>query len=231
VKCDLILALDLPDEEQALRLLDRIGDDLRWVKIGLQLFTRHGPRIVEQVAERGYNVFLDLKLHDIPNTVGSAVTSLCGLPIDLLTLHTCGGSEMMRAAEAARTAGRPSMTLLGVTVLTSMDSSTLGDIGVRARPAKQVSRLARLACDSGIGGLVCSPLELPILRKELGQDPVIVTPGVRPRGADVNDQKRIMTPADAARAGASYIVVGRPIYKANDPRGATRAVIEELSSV
>jgi orotidine-5'-phosphate decarboxylase len=112
-----------------------------------------------------------------------------------------------------------------------MDSSALSEIGVRANPAKQVSRLARLACDSGIGGLVCSPLELRALRKELGQDPVIVTPGVRPRGADVNDQKRIMTPADAARAGASYIVVGRPIYKANDPRAATRAVIEELSSV
>ena len=231
VKCDLILALDLPDEEHALRLLDRIGNDLRWVKIGLQLFTRHGPRIVEQVAERGFKVFLDLKLHDIPNTVGSAVASLCGLPIDLLTVHASGGSEMMRAAEAARTAGRPSMTLLGVTVLTSMDEDILAEIGVRAKPAKQVSRLAGLARGAGIGGLVCSPHELPELRKQFGQDPVIVTPGVRPLGAEANDQKRIMTPADAAKAGASYIVVGRPIYRADDPGAATRAVIEELLSV
>lgn len=230
MKCDLILALDLPDEEQALQMLDRIGGELHWVKIGLQLFTRYGPRMVEQVAERGYKVFLDLKLHDIPNTVASAVTSLAHLPIDLLTLHTCGGSEMMRAAEAARAKQRPSMTLLGVTVLTSMDGAALAEVGVSGSPADQVVRLARLASQSGVGGLVCSPLELPVLRSELGPNPIIVTPGVRPKGADANDQKRIMTPADAAHAGASYIVVGRPIYKADDPAAATRAIIEELSS-
>jgi orotidine-5'-phosphate decarboxylase len=230
VKCDLILALDLPDEEQALRMLDRIGSELRWIKIGLQLFTRYGPRMVEQVAERGYSVFLDLKLHDIPNTVASAVTSLAHLPIDLLTIHACGGSEMMRAAETARAKQRPSMTLLGVTVLTSMDGTGLAEIGVESPPPDQVLRLARLAGTSGVGGLVCSPLELPVLRRELGPDPIIVTPGVRPSGAAADDQKRIMTPADAARAGASFIVVGRPIYKADDPAAATRAVIEELAS-
>lgn len=211
-------------------MLDRIGSELRWVKIGLQLFTRHGPRMVGKVAERGYRVFLDLKLHDIPNTVASAVTSLAHLPVDLLTLHTCGGSEMMRAAETARAKQRPSMTLLGVTVLTSMDGAALVEVGVERSPADQVVRLARLAGMSGVGGLVCSPLELPVLRRELGPDPIIVTPGVRPAGAAADDQKRIMTPADAARAGASFIVVGRPIYRADDPAAATRAVIEELAS-
>ena len=211
-------------------MLDRIGCELRWVKIGLQLFTRCGPRMVGQVAERGYSVFLDLKLHDIPNTVASAVSSLAHLPVDLLTLHTCGGSEMMRAAETARARQRPSMTLLGVTVLTSMDGTALAEVGVEGSPADQVVRLARLAGKSGVGGLVCSPLELPVLRRELGPDPVMVTPGVRPAGSAADDQKRIMTPADAARAGASYVVVGRPIYKADDPAAATRAVIEELAS-
>lgn len=228
--CDLILALDLPDENQALAMLDRIGPDLRWVKIGLQLFTRHGPNLVERVAARGYRVFLDLKLHDIPNTVGSAVTSLAQLPVDLLTVHAGGGAEMCRAAEAARREHRPAMTLLGVTVLTSMNDAALRETGVMATAEDQVLRLARLATTSGLGGLVCSPLELPVLRRELGPAPVIVTPGVRPAGAAADEQKRVLTPAEAARAGASLVVVGRPILKAADPAAAVRAVREELAT-
>jgi orotidine-5'-phosphate decarboxylase len=230
MKCDLILALDVPGESEGVRLLHNLGHDVRWVKIGLQLFTRHGPGLVERIAAMGYRIFLDLKLHDIPNTVASAVTSLATLPIDLLTIHTCGGAEMMRAAQAARDKHRPSLTLLGVTVLTSMDTPALHEVGVPDEAADQVLRLGRLARSSGLGGLVCSPLELPVLRRELGPDLVLVTPGVRPSGAAADEQKRVLTPAEAARAGASYIVVGRPILKAPDPAAAARAVLAELAS-
>lgn len=231
MKCDLILALDVPDEAQAIALLDRVGRDLRWVKIGLQLFTRHGPDFVERVAARGHRIFLDLKLHDIPNTVASAVESLARLPIDLLTIHAGGGSEMCRAAEEARRKHKPSLTLLAVTVLTSLDDAALRELGVTATSEQHVLRLARLATSAGVGGIVCSPLELPMLRRELGAAPVIVTPGVRPSGAAADEQKRILTPDEAARAGASFIVVGRPILKAADPAAATRAVCAELAAV
>jgi orotidine-5'-phosphate decarboxylase len=229
VHCQLILALDVPDESRAFAMLDRAGHDLLWVKLGLQLFTRHGPDLVERVAARGYRVFLDLKLHDIPNTVASAVESLAHLPIDLLTLHASGGSEMVRAAEQARRRLRPQLTLLGVTVLTSLDAAGLAETGVPGEPAAQVERLARMACAAGIGGLVCSPLELPALRRTLGPEPILVTPGVRPLGADAHEQKRVTTPAEAARAGASFIVVGRPILAAPDPAAAVRAITAELA--
>jgi orotidine-5'-phosphate decarboxylase len=230
VKCDLILALDVPDEAQALAMLDRVGGDLRWVKIGLQLFTRHGPQFVERVAARGHRVFLDLKLHDIPNTVASAIASLAHLPIDLLTIHASGGADMCRAAAEAQKRHKPDLTLLAVTVLTSLDAAGLNETGVTATPAGQVLRLARLATGAGVGGLVCSPLELPQLRRELGSGVVLVTPGVRPAGAAADDQKRALTPLEAARAGASFIVVGRPILKAADPAAAARAVTDELAA-
>lgn len=211
-------------------MLDRLGSDLRWVKIGLQLFTRHGPQFVERVAARGYRIFLDLKLHDIPNTVASAVESLSHLPVDLLTIHASGGAEMCRAAEEARSRYKPDLRLLGVTVLTSLDAGGLHETGVADSPEVQVLRLARLATTAGVGGLVCSPLELPTLRRELGPMPVLVTPGIRPSGAAADEQKRVLTPAEAARTGASFIVVGRPILKAADPAAAARAVNAELAS-
>jgi orotidine-5'-phosphate decarboxylase len=227
--CDLILALDVPTREAAAPILRQLRGELRWVKIGLQLFTAYGPDYVREVAGLGFKVFLDLKLHDIPNTVAKAVESLAPLPIAMLTLHTAGGGEMMRAAKAAQQKTNPNLLLLGVTVLTSMDSAGLNEIGVTAPAADQVARLGQLAADSGLRGLVCSPLEVALLRAQLPADVQLITPGIRPASeAGSDDQKRVMTPADAARAGSTYIVVGRPILQAADPAAATRAILAEL---
>ena len=214
--CRLILALDVETKEEALALARPLAGNLAWVKLGLQLFTRHGPGIVDEFHALGFKVFLDLKLHDIPNTVASAVKSLKGRPCSLLTIHACGGPEMIaRAADAANSA-LPGCTVLGVTVLTSMDQAQLSATGVARTPEEQVRLLGRMAIDAGIGGLVCSPLELPVLRADLGAGPTLVTPGIRYPDAAGDDQNRIMTPAQAAAAGASFIVVGRPILKAKD---------------
>ena len=225
---ELILALDLPSLDEGLAALRRIGPDLKWVKLGLQLFTREGPDCVRRVADLGYRVFLDLKLHDIPNTVASAIKSLKGVPCDMLTLHTLGGAEMMRRAAQAAAETNPALQLLGVTVLTSMDDAALRDIGVANDAQTQVERLARLGAANALTGFVCSPLELPRLRAALGNACVLVTPGVRPAGSATDEQKRVMTPAQAAQAQASYIVVGRPILKAADPAAAVRAIQAEL---
>lgn len=226
--CSLILALDLETRESALAMLDRLGDSLEWVKIGLQLFTAYGPDFVREIADRGYKIFLDLKLHDIPNTVAKAVQSISVLPVGLLTLHASGGSEMLEWANKARNEYAPDLNLLAVTVLTSMNAEQLRSLNIKAEPAAQVEHLANLSLQAGIQGLVCSPLELEMLRAHLGHDPIIVTPGIRPAGSSSDEQKRIMTPRDAARAGASYIVVGRPILKADDPVAAVRAILKEL---
>ena len=227
--CDLILALDIPTREEAAPILRQLRGQLRWVKIGLQMFTAYGPNYVREVAGMGFHIFLDLKLHDIPHTVAKAVESLAPLPISMLTLHTAGGGEMMRVARAAQEKHNPRLLLLGVTVLTSMDSAGLAEIGVAPPAAEQVARLGRLAVDSGLRGLVCSPLEVAMLRRTLPADVQLVTPGIRPAGeAGGDDQKRVMTPADAARAGSTYIVVGRPILKAADPAAAARAILAEL---
>ena len=237
--CDLILALDVPTREAAAPILRQLRGQLRWVKIGLQLFTAYGPNYVREVAGMGFNVFLDLKLHDIPNTVAKAVESLAPLPIQMLTLHTAGGGEMMRAALAAQQKHNPKLLLLGVTVLTSMDSAGLGEIGVASPSAEQVARLGKLAADSGLRGLVCSPLEVEMLRAQLPAAMQLITPGIRPAGeagaesgraGGGDDQKRVMTPADAARAGSTYIVVGRPILQAADPAVAARSILAELAA-
>ena len=229
--CDLILALDVPTREEAAPILRQLRGQLRWVKLGLQMFTAYGPDYVREVAGLGFDVFLDLKLHDIPNTVGKAVESLGPLPIKMLTLHTSGGGEMMRAAVAAQQKTNPHLLLLGVTVLTSTDAAGLNEIGVTATPADQVARLGQLATDSGLRGLVCSPLEVALLRRTLPASTQLITPGIRPASeAGSDDQKRVMSPADAARAGSSFIVVGRPILKAADPAAAARAILAELGS-
>ena len=226
--CELILALDLETREEALAMLDQLGDSLDWVKVGLQLFTAYGPDFVREIADRGYHVFLDLKLHDIPNTVAKAVQSIAALPVDLLTLHGSGGPEMLEWAAKAAQDHAPALRLLAVTVLTSMNQAQLHALNVSAKTEEQVLHLADLSLRAGMAGLVCSPLELAPLRARFGSDPVIVTPGIRPAGSGSDEQKRIMTPREAATAGSSYIVVGRPILKAGDPAKAARAIQAEL---
>ena len=227
--CDLILALDLPSRDQADPVLRQLRGSVKWVKIGLQMFTAYGPDYVRAVAEQGFSIFLDLKLHDIPNTVAKAVESLSSLPIGMLTLHTAGGREMMSMARQVQLQTNPDLLLLGVTVLTSMNAQGLEEVGVPDSPEQQVSRLAKLAVSSGLQGLVCSPLEVAVLRGQLMDDVRLVTPGIRTaaeKGSD--DQKRTLSPAEAAEAGANYLVVGRPILKAADPASAARSILAEI---
>jgi len=226
--CELILALDLPTRDEAVEFLGKVGSELKWVKIGLQLFTSEGPDIVRQIADKGFNVFLDLKLHDIPNTVASTIRGLCSLPMQLTTLHVLGGPEMMMEANKIRAAENPDLRLLGVTVLTSMNRSSLASIGFDDSTEDVVLRLARLGLESGLQGLVCAPLELDSLREILNTDCILVTPGIRPAGFDKDDQKRSATPQVAAEQGSNYIVVGRPILKAPDPTAVIRDIKAEL---
>ncbi len=223
-----MLALDIPDKNAALDMLGKLRGNLEWVKIGLQMYLAYGRDFVNEVASMGFKVFLDLKLYDIPNTVASAVKSLKGLPVSMLTIHTSGGREMMSAAVAAAKETNPDMLLLGVTVLTSFDADGLAETGVAKAPAEQVELLAKLAVDSGMRGLVCSPLEIERLRKIIPQEVKLITPGIRPAGSSTDEQKRVMTPSLAAEAGSDFIVVGRPILKAENPAAAARAIIDEL---
>jgi orotidine-5'-phosphate decarboxylase len=227
--CELILALDMESRNDAIDLLKTIGPDLKWVKIGLQMFTANGPEWVREVAGLGFNIFLDLKLHDIPNTVAKTVQSLSKLPIGMLTIHSSGGVEMMTAANKVRLDLKPDLLLLGVTVLTSMDDQQLHRVGVPASAPEQVQNLASAVVESGVTGLVCSAKELNSLTPVFGDQLQFVTPGVRPLGSSADDQKRIVTPAQAAANGSNYIVVGRPIYKADSPREAVQAINLELS--
>ena len=223
----LAVALDLPSEQEAMKLVDRLGDTCQWFKVGMELYYAAGNSIVQQLRERGFNVFLDLKLHDIPNTVAGAVRSVAQAGASLLTIHAGGGAAMMSAAaEAASAPGSP--RLLAVTVLTSMDANELAGVGINASPADQVLRLARLAQASGIDGMVCSAEEVAALRKETGPNTLLVIPGIRPAGSSIEDQKRIATPAEAIAHGASMLVVGRPITRAADPAQAAHAILEEI---
>ena len=227
-QCQLILALDLEDRDSAIELLQRAGDELRWVKIGLQMFTRYGPDYVREIADLGKRIFLDLKLHDIPNTVAKAIGSISQLPIDMLTIHTCGGKEMMRKAVASQQETAPHLKLLGVTVLTSMDGASLNEIGLSRTPEEQVLSLANLAEEAGMSGLVCSPHEVGKIHAIHGDSFALVTPGIRPTGSEAGDQKRVMTPSEAARSGSDFIVVGRPIYQATNPQEVVSRIRDEL---
>ena len=224
----IIIALDVPDTDGAMRLLDALGTPTL-CKIGLELFTAQGPSVVRAVQERGSEVFLDLKFHDIPNTVGHAVRSAADLGISMTTLHASGGPVMLEtAAKAAAASGNSDLLLLAVTVLTSMDTAQLAATGIAVEPKEQVLRLATLALSSGIGGIVCSPLEVTAIRNSLGNDLRIVTPGVRPIWAATGDQKRVMTPAEAVKAGSDWLVIGRPITASENPKDSYAKVVAEL---
>jgi orotidine-5'-phosphate decarboxylase len=226
----LIVALDFPDAAQALALVDRLEGRCRWFKVGLELYLSAGNSVVQTLKMRGFSVFLDLKLHDIPNTVAGAVRSVAGLGADLLTVHASGGPAMLAAA-ADTASGMPAAPrLLAVTVLTSMDAAQLTATGISTSPAEQALRLAQVAHDSGIQGLVCSPEEAAQMRSAFPGS-LLVTPGIRPAGASIGDQKRVATPATALTAGADYLVVGRPITQADDPLAAAEAVLLEIASI
>jgi orotidine-5'-phosphate decarboxylase len=229
----IIVALDVPAAETALKLAEQLAPVVGAFKIGKELFTAAGPDIVRAIRAAGGNVFLDLKFHDIPNTVAKAVESAVRLDVQMLTIHTSGGLAMMAAAEkaahdTASKLARPAPLILGVTVLTSMDERDLAEIGVNASPAAQVERLALLASQAGLRGLVCSPLEIGSLRRLLPAAMQLVTPGIRPADAKADDQKRTLTPAEALRAGANWLVIGRPIYAAPDPRAAAERILASL---
>ena len=226
----IIVALDFPATGPAFDLLSRIDPEQCRVKIGKEMFTRAGPAFVEKVTAQGFQVFLDLKYHDIPNTVAAACAAAADLGVWMLNVHASGGRKMMTAAAerlAALSGERP--LLIAVTILTSLAQEDIAEIGYPGTPAQNVSRLAALAEQSGLDGVVCSPLEVDALRAERGAGFRLVTPGVRPAGASTDDQKRIMTPGDAIRAGASYLVVGRPITAAADPLASLQAINAEVS--
>jgi orotidine-5'-phosphate decarboxylase len=222
----LIVALDFPTQAKALALVSVLSDSVSIYKIGLQLYTAAGPAIVQAVAATGAKIFLDLKLHDIPNTVAKAVAAAGELGIQMLTVHLSGGGAMLKAAVEAKA---PHLALLGVTVLTSATQETLGEIGVTSSLEDQVLRMAELGKKSGVDGLITSPHEVGLLRERLGAETTLVTPGVRPAWAAADDQKRFTTPRDAIKNGADYLVIGRPITAAADPRAAVERVVEELA--
>jgi len=222
----IIVPLDVSSEAEARRLIEILAGHVGLFKIGNQLFGRVGPSIVRAIKEAGTKVFLDLKFHDIPNTVQHAVESTCALGVDMLTIHLSGGKTMCKAAVAGR--GTSSTLILGVTVLTSLDDQALAEAGFRMPVREQVLLLASLAQQTGITGLVASPQELGVLREQFGSFFTTVIPGIRPSWAAAGDQKRTMTPKEAIKAGADYLVIGRPITAAANPLGAVKRILEEL---
>jgi orotidine-5'-phosphate decarboxylase len=225
----LIVALDVPDAASALALVDRLENSCHWFKVGLELFIAAGPAVLEPLVKRGHSVFLDLKLHDIPNTVAGAVRSAAALGVRMMTVHAAGGPAMLTAARAALEGLNAPPELLAVTVLTSMDSHQVNAIGLDRSPARQVEWLARMGLGVGMRGFVCSAQEVATLRALTGPEGVLVTPGIRPVEATIADQKRIATPAQALRQGASYLVVGRPITQAPNPAEAADAILQEMA--
>ena len=221
----IIVALDVATKKEALALVEELREQISFFKVGLQLYTAEGPEIVRGVLAASAKVFFDLKLHDIPSTVGRAVESAARLGVQMLTIHLSGGPEMIRAAVAAR---KNNLSILGVTVLTSADEETLREIGIPDKIDNQVLRLAQLGVDCGIDGLITSPREVKMLRQEFGRKIKIVTPGVRPNWAEAGDQKRAMTPREALDVGADYLVIGRPIVADPNPRQALTKILGEL---
>ncbi len=226
----LIVALDVSSAAAAQKIVAAVGDSALTYKVGAQLYTAQGPLVVRDLVASGRRVFLDLKYHDIPNTVASAVREAAALRVSMLTVHASGGGKMLRAATEVARSANPALMVLAVTVLTSLDDNDLDKIGVRGRVVDQVLRLAALAIADGCHGVVASAQEASELRSELGDEFAIVTPGVRPAGTGHGDQVRVVTPAEAIAAGASHIVVGRPITAAADPAAEARAILGQISS-
>lgn len=227
-KTELIVALDVDSLSAAQQLVEQIGEAASWYKVGKQLFTREGPAVVRHLADAGKQVFLDLKFHDIPNTVHQAVRSSLDLGARMVNVHASGGLAMLEAAAEAR---QPGTWVIAVTVLTSMDRPALAQVGVECPVADQVKRLAVLTQQAGLDGVVASGHESALIRDACGPEFVQVIPGIRPASATTDDQKRVMTPADAADAGAHFIVVGRPITQAADPAAAAAAITAELREI
>ena len=231
----LAVALDLPERAALLAMARRVAPEAGVLKLGLEAFVAEGPALVREVVAAGAEVFLDLKLHDIPNTVGRAAAAAVATGAAIVNCHASGGRDMMRAfgdegRAAAAKAGRPAPKLIAVTVLTSLDAGALAAIGFAGTPREAAVRLASLARDAGLDGVVCSPEEIAAIRAACGRDFLLVVPGVRPAGAAPGDQKRVATPADAVRAGADLLVVGRPITGAADPAAAARAIALEIAA-
>jgi orotidine-5'-phosphate decarboxylase len=229
----IIAALDVPTAEKALQLAQQLAPVVGAFKIGSELFTSAGPDIVRRIRDTGAAVFLDLKFHDIPNTVAKSVAAAVRLDVQMLTVHTLGGGEMLKAAEhaAEETAwevGHAPPLVLGVTILTSLDSKGLSEIGLDPNVARQVRRLANIANTAGLRGLVCSPLEVAELRQSLPRSTQLVTPGVRTEASPADDQKRTLSPREAIASGANWVVIGRPIYAAENPRAAAERILESL---
>ncbi|MBE9527551.1 MAG: orotidine-5'-phosphate decarboxylase [Proteobacteria bacterium] len=225
----IIIALDYKDEVSTMALVDQLEPSLCRLKVGKELFVRCGPGLVEKLIHKGFDVFLDLKFHDIPNTVAAACQAAADMGVWMVNVHASGGRNMMMAAREAIEQSSHKPLLIGVTILTSLSRSDIAEIGLDIEPAEQVLRLAKLAKESGLDGVVCSPLEVQTLKQEVSKDFILVTPGVRPVGSDTGDQQRIMTPAQALSAGSDYLVIGRPITAADNPIQALKSIIVECS--
>lgn len=224
----IIVALDSKSKKEALQLADQLDPSLCRVKVGKELFTHEGPEIVKALHQLGFDVFLDLKFHDIPNTTAQAVCAAADLGVWMVNVHASGGRKMMETCAERLNAGNYQTQLIAVTVLTSMAQEDLKDIGLDVNPVDHVRRLARLTKDSGLNGIVCSAQEATFLRAELGQDFTLVTPGIRPQGSQSDDQKRIVTPSQAMDAGATHLVIGRPITKSTHPQKTLKEIIQSI---
>lgn len=224
-----VLALDYADEQLALRLVEQLDPTQCRLKIGKEMFTRFGPALVEKVQQKGFDVFLDLKFHDIPNTVAKACQAAADLGVWMVNVHASGGEKMLSAAVDALQGYQQKPILTAVTVLTSMDQAQLSGLGIERPVAQQVLHLAGMAQRCGVDGVVCSAQEATLLRANLSRDFVLITPGIRPQGADVGDQIRIMTPSEAIQVGVDYLVIGRPVTQAADPSAALAAINQEIA--
>ena len=231
VDSKVIVALDYPDSNSAMQLVNRLNPEMCKLKVGKELFTAAGPEFVRSLVKLGFKVFLDLKFHDIPNTVASACAVAADLGVWMMNVHASGGRKMMETASNRLSQFQQRPLLIGVTILTSLSQQEINEVGYPGTPEENVLNLAKLAMSSGLDGVVCSPLEAASVRQATNSDFTLVTPGVRPKFAASDDQKRIMTPTDALSAGASYLVIGRPITAAEDPMANLELILEEIQSI